>query len=827
MKKLLAVFVLGMLVTGMGFAQTLERIGEWGTPAYNRIVKVQNMAYMLAGTGWLDVVNVADPAQPDLVTRLHFDGKPKRLLLNGNVAYLAAGWSGIYVLDISTPEAPEITAHLDLNADTTCMGITGNYLYVGTRLQGIAILDISDPASPVLDHSYGVTEGTVQFVSSVTFDETYAYILDNKAGLYVVDVTDPLAPDALVRLSLGFSIQDAVLSGTTLVVAAGINGVQLLDVSDPTAPTLAGTFTSQSFDLDSDGITDVTYSISYVSQVFVQDTTLVAADGDKGFDILDISDPTAPALTVQNITSNRTEGAILEGNTLYLAETVGGLAIFDISDPTTPASTGGYQQAGYVSDVASSSGYLYLADAYQGIRSLNASNLTDLQEVGLTPTTTMPMEIEVKGNRLYSAALDSGLTVVDISDPTIPVEMASVPLDGMIFSLTPWNDDLIASSEFGGISVVSLDDPDNPIEIGHYLASGFVYDVAADGNQVALATGFSGVEFLSLDDPTHPALQGKLNTSGVVASVAVQGQTAYVADLFAGLYVVDISNPGSPQILAELPDETGISDLTIGDGILYVARGTQGMDKLDIHSAQVPVFVENVATFGSVSRVRLDLPYVYLADRDSGRVIVLKESPSTKLSIPHIASGSGWETGITLTNTAELDGTAVLTTYRDTVPILSTRLSIPASGSLTVNTLPGTCGTIEFWSPEMKASETIMATATENKVTIPLTQLKQHEVRIAVPDNADTTWTGLALMNGGKNNAELIVHALNADGVLLATKTVILGSNYRKAWLMSDLFGNINHKEIASVTVNSQEPVNGLCISGNIDGTMEAAVGRN
>ncbi|MCK5878188.1 MAG: hypothetical protein KAH24_00305, partial [Holophagae bacterium] len=299
MKKLFAVFVFGMMVMGMGFAQTLEKVGEWGAPPYTRVVKVQNMAYMLSENGWLDVVNVADPAQAVLVTRLHFDGKPKRLLLNGNIAYLAAGWSGLYVLDISIPEAPVTTAHLDLNADTTCMGITGNYLYVGTRLQGIIIMDISDPGAPVLDHSYGVNENTTMFISGMAFDETHAYVLDNQGGLYVVDVTDPLAPDALVRLALGFSTYGAVLSGTTLAVAAGVSGVQLLDVSDPAVPTLAGAFTSQGFDLNSDDVIDVTYSISYVYQVFVDGTTLVAADGDKGFDILDISDPTSPALSVQ------------------------------------------------------------------------------------------------------------------------------------------------------------------------------------------------------------------------------------------------------------------------------------------------------------------------------------------------------------------------------------------------------------------------------------------------------------------------------------------------------------------------------------------------
>jgi len=826
MKKLLAVFILGLIVTGTGIAQTLERVGEWGSPAYDRIVKVQNMAYMLSESGWLDVINITDAAQPELVTRLHFDGKPRRLLLNGSVAYLATGWGGLYVLDISVPEAPVVITHVDLDADVTCMGITGNYLYAGTRLQGIAILDISDPASPALDHRYGVAEGTAEFVSAIVFDDTHGYVLDNQAGLYVLDVTDPLAPDALVRLSLGFTTNGAVLSGSTLVVAAGINGVQLIDISDPLTPTLAGTFTSQSFDLDSDGTTDVTYSVSFIHQVFVDGTTLVAADGDKGFDILDISDPAAPALTVQSETPQDTKGAIFDGTTLYLAETLGGLGVYDISDPTVPVSIGSYQQAGYVSDVAFADGYLFIADAYQGVRSLNAGNLTNLQAGGLMQTTGMPMDIEVAGDRLYAAAMDTGLTVVDISDPVAPLELGSVPLDGMTFNLTPWSGGLIASSEWGGVSILSLDDPDNPLEIGHYLASGFVYDTAAEGTQLVVATGFSGVEFLSLNDPTHPVLQGRMNTGGVVVNVALQGQTAYVADLFAGLFVVDISNPAAPEILAELPDETGISDLKIGNGFLYVARGSNGMDKLDIHTPGSPVMVENVSTYGSVRRVRLDLPYIFLADRDSGQVVVLKENASTKLGITHIASGTGWVTCVTLKNSEEKEGVAILTTYRDTVPVLSRRLVIPASGSLTVEELPGSCGTVEFWSSGMTGSETITATASGKTVSFPLTQLSNNEVTIPVSDDVDAAWKGLALMNGGEENAKLTVNAWNREGGLLARRTVILGSRYRKAWLLDDLFSGIDTDRISAVTASSHEAINGLYIAGKDDGTMEAAVGR-
>jgi len=141
--------------------------------------------------------------------------------------------------------------------------------------------------------------------------------------------------------------------------------------------------------------------------------------------------------------------------------------------------------------------------------------------------------------------------------------------------------------------------------------------------------------------------------------------------------------------------------------------------------------------------------------------------------------------------------------------------------------LTGTCGTVEFWSPDMRATETIAATASNNQATFPLTQLEPLEITVAIPDNPDTAWKGLVLMNGGEDNAQLTANAWSSEGTLVATKTITLGSHYRKAWLLGDLFGDANPGEITAVTVTSPAPVSGLSISGKTDGTMEATVGRN
>ena len=55
-------------------------------------------------------------------------------------------------------------------------------------------------------------------------------------GVAVVDVTDPTAPQLLGTYATASAANGVLLDGTVLYVAAGWQGVLALDVSDPAAP---------------------------------------------------------------------------------------------------------------------------------------------------------------------------------------------------------------------------------------------------------------------------------------------------------------------------------------------------------------------------------------------------------------------------------------------------------------------------------------------------------------------------------------------------------------------------------------------------------------
>ena len=93
---------------------------------------------------------------------------------------------------------------------------------------------------------------TVSGVSPGTFDVTappdaandlavvgrYAYIADGADGLRIVDVSDPQAPTAVGRCDTPGSAADVSVCGSYTYVADGDAGLQVIDVSDPAHPVI-------------------------------------------------------------------------------------------------------------------------------------------------------------------------------------------------------------------------------------------------------------------------------------------------------------------------------------------------------------------------------------------------------------------------------------------------------------------------------------------------------------------------------------------------------------------------------------------------------------
>jgi hypothetical protein len=178
----------------------------------------------------------------------------------------------------------------------------------------------------------------------------YAYIADYGA-VSIVDISQPSNPVNVgnVPFVTPYSIFVAgqyAYTGTWIYT-----DLRVIDVSDPSSPTITGTYNSPCDALD----------------VYVSGKYAYMANGYCGLTVVDVSDPTTPTLAGNYDTTDVAEGIYVSGQYAYLATSSEGLRIVDISDPTTPTLAGTYDTDGNAFGVYVSGRYAYVADGSNGL----------------------------------------------------------------------------------------------------------------------------------------------------------------------------------------------------------------------------------------------------------------------------------------------------------------------------------------------------------------------------------------------------------------------------------------------------------------------------
>lgn len=191
------------------------------------------------------VVDVSDPRDPRLVSTVPLDvDLAFGLDVVGTSAYIATSNQSVddgdlIIVDIADPEAPGAPVAVNLGAPATSVVVRGGYAYLGTLGDGLTVIDVSNPLAPGPPVSVVINDSFAVDVSG-----SYAYVTTNSSpgALAVVDISDPANPSHVATESLGGPGGqgrgvDVVVSGDYAYVAAGDEGLAIVNIVDPTDPS--------------------------------------------------------------------------------------------------------------------------------------------------------------------------------------------------------------------------------------------------------------------------------------------------------------------------------------------------------------------------------------------------------------------------------------------------------------------------------------------------------------------------------------------------------------------------------------------------------------
>ena len=275
----------------------------------------------------------------------------------------AARDDGIQVVNLTDPHDPDPASTVPDTTSTVLgypQGVAAFRTYSGTYAiaasateNGIQVVNLTDPARPT---PAGSLRDTARTSLSLPLDVaafhlgtgTYAIVTTPGEGVQLVNVTDPSAPAATASIRSGIS-SDLVgaqgvaafqaSAGTYAIIGTQSNGVQIIDVTDPARPSpVAAMVDTPQLALANAMMVD-TFRTS-------AGTYAVVVSMDEGVQIIDVTDPANPAPTAALMSDL---GTALDSPYAVDAFRIGahhyamitslghGVQIIDVTDPANPA----------------------------------------------------------------------------------------------------------------------------------------------------------------------------------------------------------------------------------------------------------------------------------------------------------------------------------------------------------------------------------------------------------------------------------------------------------------------------------------------------------
>jgi hypothetical protein len=531
----------------------IGEIGRWPYGPATTVARDGDLVFFSHGSV-LQVLRTVAPDRYELLSETVLEDGAREIVVHGHLLYIALGSHGVQVVDVAEPTAPRILSTKPTHGHAYSIALSNDVAWVSTVWSGIQAFDISDPTD--LERIGAVFPSSGCFGLTIAGGVLWA---TSDVGLHGIDISNPTRPRTLSTAASSQAFAVTVVDDRAYT-AADWAGLDIFDVSDPAEPVFLGRFFHgdlQTSDVEVSG--SAAFIISY----------------DK-LRVVDVSDPAFPVgvATIEDVGYGPGHSLALDGNWLAVADSLRGLRVFDVSNPEAPQSISTSSVAGYTGALAMSDDVVYLASLESGGGSFRTIDISDPSSPSLAggpvgPEQIHPEKIVVIDGSAYVADFYGGVHTFDVRIPGNPAFGRSTDdPPRRTLALAESEGYLLAAGGHDGLFVFSLDHPLNPREHGRLDLEGEVQGVDASDGIAYIVGGRLGLILVDLTDPSEPMVIHQHSDFGAFR-VAVEDSIAYVAAAHSGLIIIDVSNPFAPVELARVEDRW-VGDVAVSHGRVVI-----------------------------------------------------------------------------------------------------------------------------------------------------------------------------------------------------------------------------------------------------------------
>ena len=265
-----------------------------------------------------------------------------RIYVESDYAYVTHN-DGIEIISTENKQEPNVVGNVDLNDGAWGIEKEGDLFYIAAASNGLVIANVSNPETPIIISQTSVEGGAL----NIAFQNELAFVLLGSNTMVIFNVTDPSSPIRVATYtnSQASDYRDVIISGETLFIADAGRGVDILNVSQPSTPSLINTI-----------ITTAPIAL------FKHDDVLFLGCHGVGVKWYNVSDLTSPVVK-GNYQEFQGEAYGVWGNSthLYVADLQKGVYCLNIAEGSPVSKSFHYLKAA-PHGVSGYGNYVYLAD---------------------------------------------------------------------------------------------------------------------------------------------------------------------------------------------------------------------------------------------------------------------------------------------------------------------------------------------------------------------------------------------------------------------------------------------------------------------------------
>jgi hypothetical protein len=264
----------------------------------------------------LEIVDASDPFQPFVNSLYLSPVEIDDVAVEGDYAYVVSATSKFHIVNIKDRFYPDLVGYLDGEVDQPVV-IRDNMAYLGGSGLTLLIADIAEKDNPEEKGRYTPPSGTPIKAQSILLSGNYAYLAAGPDGLLVMDIRDPAKPERVILFETASPIRDLVLRNRSLHASARNGGLLIIGIDTPDAPKEIKIFDD----------------IAFAGHAIIDDKYAYIA-GERQIFIVDVSDRAKPRLSATYYLEDAPLAMAFHRNRLYVVDALRNLITLEIRDRT-------------------------------------------------------------------------------------------------------------------------------------------------------------------------------------------------------------------------------------------------------------------------------------------------------------------------------------------------------------------------------------------------------------------------------------------------------------------------------------------------------------